>query len=117
DEFARHADFPIPGEDSFAVERGDALGVGSAVHLIFQHLPLTGSVNETIVRQTIAQLSAQKQIPITVAEKIDIPAIISFFQTEVGRHFDPHVAETFLNRMPESLVRKEKQEAPNQSLG
>ena len=85
DEFARYADFPIPGEGSFSVERGDALSIGSAVHLVFQHLSLTGSIDEAIVRQTIAQLSAQKQIPIAVAEKIDIPAIISFFQTEVGR--------------------------------
>ena len=40
-----------------------------------------------------------------------------YIQAEAGRHFDPHVAETFLTRMPESLVRKEKQEAPNQKSG
>jgi ATP-dependent helicase/nuclease subunit A len=86
DEFARTAiDFSFAESESSAAGGGDALALGSAAHLVFQHLPLTKAMGETVIRETIAGLLARNQISAGQAEKIDIAAIVSFFQTDVGR--------------------------------
>jgi ATP-dependent helicase/nuclease subunit A len=84
DEFARYADFSIPDQDAFAVKRSDPLGIGSAVHLVFEQLPLKRPLNESIVRQTVENLIGQKRISSTIAEQMDVAAILSFFQTDIG---------------------------------
>lgn len=85
DESARFMDFSIPDQDSFAVSRPDALHIGSAVHLIFQHLSLDTPVNEAVIQQTIEELSRQKRITPHTAGQVDVSAIASFFQTDIGR--------------------------------
>jgi ATP-dependent helicase/nuclease subunit A len=97
DEFARYADFSIPDQDAFAVKRSDPLGVGSAVHLVFEQLPLTSQLSESMVRQTIDTLTQQKRISSAIAQQIDANAIASFFQTDIGSQILAH---------PEKILRE-----------
>ena len=85
DEFAQAAIEFSFAEIESSGGSGDALALGSAAHLVFQHLPLIKTVDETVIRETIAGLLARKQISAGQVEKIDIAAIASFFRTDVGR--------------------------------
>jgi ATP-dependent helicase/nuclease subunit A len=90
DEFARTAiDFSF-AETKTSVGGSDALALGSAAHLVFQHLPLAKAMDETVIRETITGLLAQNQISAAQAGKIDVPAIASFFRTDVGRKVLAH---------------------------
>jgi ATP-dependent helicase/nuclease subunit A len=93
DEFASSADFSFAGTESLAGGAGDALALGSAAHLVFQHLPLTKTMDASVVQETVAGLLARKQLSAAQAEKIDVPAIVSFFQTDVGRGVLEHGGE------------------------
>jgi ATP-dependent helicase/nuclease subunit A len=97
DEFARYADFTIPDQESFAVKREDPLNLGAAVHLVFEHLPLTSQLSESIIQQTVADLTRQKRISIAIAEQIDVKAVASFFQTDIGSQILAH---------PEKILRE-----------
>jgi ATP-dependent helicase/nuclease subunit A len=103
DEFSQYADFSIPAPDSFSVQRSDPLSVGSAVHLVFQHLPLQSPLNEEVIRRTIASLSGQKRFSSATAEQIDIAAIASFFQTAIGSGVLVH-PENVLREWPFTLA-------------
>ena len=58
---------------------------GSAAHLVFEHLPLDGSVTPETVAQTLATLVRNGVISGAVAMQIDTPGIAAFFDTEPGR--------------------------------
>jgi len=58
---------------------------GSAVHLVFEHLPLKGPVTVETVRQTLAALVQDGLIPHAVAGQIDAAGIAAFFLTEPGQ--------------------------------
>ncbi|MBM4103192.1 MAG: helicase-exonuclease AddAB subunit AddA [Planctomycetes bacterium] len=93
DEFARTAiEFSFT-ETKSSSDNGDALALGSAAHLVFQHLPLAKAMDETVIRETIAGLLAQNQISAGQVEKIDIAAIASFFRTDMGRRVLEHSGE------------------------
>jgi ATP-dependent helicase/nuclease subunit A len=97
DEFAQYADFSMPDQDTFALQRSDSLGLGSAVHLIFEHLPLTNPPTEPIIQQTIADLVRQKRISSVIAQQVDTTAIASFFKTDIGSQILTH---------PETILRE-----------
>jgi len=65
--------------------QSDALELGSAVHLVFQHLPLSASVDDGAVEKTIAKLVAENQLAGSVARKINPVDIARFFTTEPGQ--------------------------------
>lgn len=62
-----------------------ALELGSAVHLVFQHLPLSASIDDGAVEKTIAKLVAENQLAGSIARKIDPVDITHFFTTEPGQ--------------------------------
>jgi ATP-dependent helicase/nuclease subunit A len=72
--------------------RNDALELGGAVHLVFQHLPLSASIDVATVEKTIAKLVAQNQLAVNIAQKINPDDIIHFFATEPGRLAIRHAA-------------------------
>ncbi|GMA54386.1 hypothetical protein GCM10025857_57430 [Alicyclobacillus contaminans] len=66
-------------------EKVDAATIGSATHNLLQLLPLTTPPTFDSIQQRLAKLVEQQQIESQVAEKIDLSAILWFFQTELGR--------------------------------
>lgn len=65
-------------------EKVDAATIGSATHNLLQLLPLTIPPTFDNIKQRLAKLVEQQQIESQVAEKIDLSAILWFFQTELG---------------------------------
>lgn len=66
-------------------EKVDSIVIGSATHNLLQLLPLTTPPTFDSVEQKLSKLIEQQQIDNQVAEKIDISAILWFFQTELGK--------------------------------
>ena len=84
DEFAPK----IKGSDTFSSPDSatpDALSLGSAVHLIFEHIDLSGPVDAEAVQSTIAKLVAANQITAPLAKNIGIDGIVSFFESDLGK--------------------------------
>jgi ATP-dependent helicase/nuclease subunit A len=65
--------------------REGALELGSAVHLVFQYLPLSISVDVAAVEKTIARLVAENLLAADIAQKINPTAVAHFFTTEPGQ--------------------------------
>lgn len=63
----------------------DALSLGSAVHLIFERIDLSGPVDADTIQSTIAKLTETGQLTESLAAAIDISGIVSFFDSELGR--------------------------------
>ncbi len=86
DEFAK-----TPLECSFSYKpssngsAGDALQLGSAVHLVFQHLPLSASIDAAAVEKTISRLVGENRLAADIANQINPLDILHFFDTEPGQ--------------------------------
>jgi len=79
----------IKGSDTFFSPansaKPDALALGSAVHLIFEHIDLSAPVDAEAVQSTIATLVKTGQMTDSLAAGIDISQIVSFFDSDLGR--------------------------------
>lgn len=63
----------------------DRRQVGSATHLVFEHLPLDKPITTDTVAQTLAKLVGDSVIAPAIAEHIDVAGIAGFFETEPGQ--------------------------------
>lgn len=83
DEFAK-----VPLEDSFKpVSRQPgtgALELGSAVHLVFQHLPLSASIDAQAVNITMTRLVNENRLTANITKQINPNDIVQFFTSEPG---------------------------------
>ncbi|MHC4987996.1 MAG: 3'-5' exonuclease, partial [Planctomycetota bacterium] len=77
----------------------DALSLGSAVHLIFEHIDLSRAVNAQAVQSTVAKLIKTNQLTQSLAAGIDISGIVSFFDSDLGR-LAQQAGETVLREWP-----------------
>ncbi|MDN6640424.1 MAG: helicase-exonuclease AddAB subunit AddA [Tetragenococcus sp.] len=66
-------------------ERIDPTAIGSATHSLLQLLPLTSVPTLASVQQKLKTLVEHQQIESQVAEKMDLSAILWFFQTDLGK--------------------------------
>lgn len=58
---------------------------GTVSHLVMQHIPLEGPVDENTVRDTIARLQERSMLTAGQAETVDIFAAAAFFATAAGK--------------------------------
>lgn len=58
--------------------------VGTATHLVFQKLPLTGTVTRKVVEQVIADLCEDGLLSNSLAAKISIDGVVGLYQTKLG---------------------------------
>ena len=63
----------------------DARLIGTATHLVFSKLDLTGPIARETIEKTIEKLSADGEIAPIVAGQIDAESILAFFESEQGR--------------------------------
>lgn len=61
------------------------LSLGSAVHLIFEHLDLSGPCDITAIQSTLQMLVDTKRIPCELEKIIDSEMIAAFFHSEPGQ--------------------------------
>jgi ATP-dependent helicase/nuclease subunit A len=78
----------MPSAAMSAPASGDGVDrrlTGSATHLVFEHLPLNGSITAETVRQTLEGLVREGIISETIARHIDSEGIAAYFATEPGQ--------------------------------
>ncbi|MDH4203082.1 MAG: helicase-exonuclease AddAB subunit AddA [Phycisphaerae bacterium] len=76
----------IKGSDTFKLtDKPDSLALGSTVHLVFEHIDLSGPVDAEAVQSTIAKLAKTGQMIQSLAAGIDVSGIVSFFDSDLGR--------------------------------
>jgi ATP-dependent helicase/nuclease subunit A len=63
----------------------NALSLGSAVHLILQHIDLSQPVNEQSLQETVADLVKKQLLNKAFAEQIDTSGILAFFGSDLGQ--------------------------------
>ena len=63
----------------------DALSLGSAVHLILEHIDLSEPVNIKSLQKTITGLVEKELLNEAIAKQIDISSILSFFDSDLGK--------------------------------
>ena len=63
----------------------DALSLGSAVHLILEHIDLSNPVDAAAIEKTITQLAKEKQLSPAIIQQIDPAAILAFFNSDLGQ--------------------------------
>ncbi len=63
----------------------DALSLGSAVHLILEHMDLSKPVDAGAVEKTITQLANDERLSPAIIKQIDPAAILAFFNSELGQ--------------------------------
>jgi ATP-dependent helicase/nuclease subunit A len=63
----------------------DALSLGSAVHLILEHIDLSKPVNAEAIQSTVAELVKTGQLTESASAVIDVSGIVSFFDSELGQ--------------------------------
>ncbi|MDN5810182.1 MAG: helicase-exonuclease AddAB subunit AddA [Tetragenococcus koreensis] len=66
-------------------EQIDPTVIGSATHSLLQLLPLTSAPTQTSIQQKLEMLVANHQVESQVAEKMDLSAVLWFFQTDLGQ--------------------------------
>ncbi|QGH35665.1 helicase-exonuclease AddAB subunit AddA [Gracilibacillus salitolerans] len=76
--------------------------IGTAMHTVMQHLPLTSNWDEVALLEFIAKLEAEEMITAGEANVIDIQAIIAFFETDFGKRLVE--AEQVEREVPFSLT-------------
>ncbi len=59
--------------------------MGSAVHLVMQHLDLTGRLDEAGIEEQVALLKKKGVISEAEAEAVDPAAVAGFFRSEIGK--------------------------------
>ncbi|MFR0591984.1 helicase-exonuclease AddAB subunit AddA [Limosilactobacillus mucosae] len=89
----RSDDFAQPEFMTTQQHQLSATEIGTATHLVFQKLDLTGGVvDEKLVKQTIAQLRMDQLLSSDeLAAAIDVEGIVAFYQTELGQRILTHV--------------------------
>jgi ATP-dependent helicase/nuclease subunit A len=63
----------------------DAMALGSATHLVFEQIDLSKPVDANAVQSTIKGLAETAHLTESLAAAIDIAAIVSFFDSELGQ--------------------------------
>jgi ATP-dependent helicase/nuclease subunit A len=63
----------------------DGLVIGSATHLVIKNIELTADVNANTIMQTIENLVSSKYITKETANKINVRAILDFFNSDMGK--------------------------------
>ncbi|MGN8644635.1 helicase-exonuclease AddAB subunit AddA [Gracilibacillus sp. HCP3S3_G5_1] len=76
--------------------------IGTAMHTVMQHLPLTNDWTEIALIEFIARLEAKEIITIDEARVIDTEAILSFLETHIGKRLVE--AEQVEREIPFSLT-------------
>lgn len=83
----------------------NAAEVGTATHLLMQLLPLSEQPTKVSLTHLLQELVAKKLISEAVAEKVMINNILSFFETDFGKHLLTHHADV-RRESPFSLLLK-----------
>jgi ATP-dependent helicase/nuclease subunit A len=63
----------------------DAMALGSATHLVFEQIDLSGPVDLKAVEGTVSRLVKAGQLTEALAATLDAAAIVSFFDSELGQ--------------------------------
>ncbi|OQY06013.1 MAG: helicase-exonuclease AddAB subunit AddA [Planctomycetales bacterium 4572_13] len=66
-------------------KKPDAIALGSATHLVFEQIDLSGPVDAKVVQATLSRLVESGQLTEPLAVAIDIEGIVSFFDSELGQ--------------------------------
>ncbi len=66
-------------------KKPDAMALGSATHLVFEQIDLSGPVDAKAVQATLARLVEAGQLTEPLAVAIDTVAITAFFDSELGQ--------------------------------
>lgn len=77
--------------------------VGTATHLIFQHLPLTMEITAKVVQETIDKLKKAKLITDELIKQVNIEGIIQLYQTKLGLDIQQNM-NRLEREMPFSLI-------------
>jgi ATP-dependent helicase/nuclease subunit A len=81
---------PVPGEPGQGV---DAATRGTAHHLVLESIPLAGRVTQGRLLETVAALRAQGGLSSEEVQALDLPAIIEFWQSDLGVRIQGHPTE------------------------
>lgn len=65
-------------------EKMTAAEKGTVSHLLMQHIPLTGQVDEAVLEKTLAGMVERQLLTAKQADTIDLTAVASFFQSPIG---------------------------------
>ncbi|MDX8045755.1 helicase-exonuclease AddAB subunit AddA [Gracilibacillus sp. S3-1-1] len=85
--------------------------IGTAMHTVMQHLPLTDEWTEAGLTEFIAKLEAQEMITAEEGNVIDKQAILAFFGTDIGKRIVE--AQQVEREIPFSLTLPAKEVYPN----
>lgn len=58
---------------------------GSVNHLLMQHVPLTGNVDEANLKETLDGMIARRLMTTLQSKALDLPAVAAFFEGELGQ--------------------------------
>ncbi|MBL7214792.1 MAG: UvrD-helicase domain-containing protein [Phycisphaerae bacterium] len=72
-------------ESSKSSVGADALSLGSAVHLIVEHIDLSRAVDAASLEKTIADLVKKQLLNDAMTKQIDVSGILSFFNSDLGQ--------------------------------
>ena len=77
-------DYTLVSDISLKTSRTSKAQIGTATHFVIQNLDLSTAITETAIKNTIHQLLSNKIIIAEAAKKINIGAILNFFETAPG---------------------------------
>jgi ATP-dependent helicase/nuclease subunit A len=83
--------------------KADARTVGTATHLLIQHIDLSADITTASIRATAQQLVENGRLPTATAAVIDIEPIAGFFQSDLGRIVCRH-KDALLREWPFTLA-------------
>ncbi|UOQ86551.1 helicase-exonuclease AddAB subunit AddA [Gracilibacillus salinarum] len=85
--------------------------IGTAMHTVMQHIPLSSDWTALSLAEYIAQLEAKEILTADEASVIDVEAIVAFFQTDIGKLLVQ--AEQVEREIPFSLTLPAQEVYPN----
>ncbi|WP_207940292.1 helicase-exonuclease AddAB, AddA subunit [Enterococcus sp. DIV2402] len=85
-------------------EKIEPTAIGSATHTLLQLLPLTAIPTKESIQDKLTELVTNNYLEKAVAEKIDIDAIVWFYQTDLGKSLVQH-ANNVHREQPFSMLK------------
>ncbi len=77
-------DYSSISDVSLMPSRQSKAQIGTATHIVIQNLDLANAITEAAIKNTIHQLVSEKVIASETADKINIGAILNFFEADPG---------------------------------
>lgn len=84
----------VPAVDTGKARPGGA-ELGSAVHLVMEHLPLEAAIGKETIERTIRELTERGLINVRTAQHVPIDTILHFFDSPPGKTMLTHANRVF----------------------